>query len=102
MPATKKKTVTKVTKAKTPAKNTTVNRKPVSREQKIASSALKFVDEAAVMLRKGISSSANTSEKARLEAKHKAHVLIGKAKSSLEELIDDGASVLRKVVNKIS
>jgi hypothetical protein len=91
MATTKKKTVKKA-----PAK-----RKPASPEHKIATNALKLVDEAATLLRKGISTGADTSEKARLEAKKKAHVLIGKAKSSLESLIEESASTLRKVVNKI-
>jgi len=96
MTASKKKTAKKTTAKKNPVK-----RKPATREHKIATSALKFVDEAAELLRKGISKSANTSEKARLETKKKAHALLGKAKSSLEELVDDSASVLRKVINTI-
>ena len=101
MPAPKKKTVTKTPSKKTSAKKPAAKRKPVSREHKVATTALKLVDEAAVLLRKGISTSATTSEKARLEAKKKAHALLGKAKSSIEELLDDSASVLRKVINKI-
>ena len=100
MPASKKKPATKPA-TKTPAKKAAAKRKPVSREHKVAATALKLVDEAAVLLRKGISTSASTSEKARLEAKKKAHALLGKAKSSIEELLDDSASVLRKVINKI-
>ena len=96
MPTSKKKTV-----KKTVAPKKAVKRKPASREHKLATSALKLVDEAAELLRKGISTSANTSEKARLEAKKKAHSLLGKAKSSLEELVDDSASVLRKVINTL-
>ena len=100
MPASKKKPAPKPA-TKTPAKKAAAKRKPVSREHKVAATALKLVDEAAVLLRKGISTSASTSEKARLEAKKKAHALLGKAKSSIEELLDDSASVLRKVINKI-
>ena len=89
------------TSKKKSVKKTPVKRKPASREHRVATSALKLVDEAAVLLRKGISSSADTSEKARLDAKKKAHALLGKATTSLEGLLDDSASVLRKVINKI-
>ena len=64
-------------------------------------SALKLVDEAAALLRKGISTSADTSEKARLEARKKAHSLIDKASESLSDLLDESASVLRKVAKKL-
>ncbi len=89
------------TKKKKPVKKAPAKRKPASPEHKIATNALKLVDEAAVLLRKGISTGADTSEKARLEAKKKAHALIGKAKSSLEGLLEESASTLRKVVNKL-
>lgn len=88
-------------KKKQPVKKTPAKRTPASREHKVATSALKLVDEAAELLRKGISTSADTSEKARLEAKKQAHALLGKAKTSLEGLLDESTSVLRKVINKI-
>ena len=91
MPATKKK----------PAKKRTKKPSPATREHSVTASALKLVDEAAELLRKGISTGSDSSEKARLAAKKKAHTLLGKASSSLSDVLDEGASVLRKVINKI-
>jgi len=64
-------------------------------------SALKLVDEAASLLRKGISTGADSGEKARLEARKKAHSLLNKASSSLSDVLDGGTSILRKAINKI-
>lgn len=71
------------------------------REKEIADSALKLVDQAAALLRKGIHTSADTSEKARHEAKQKAHALLGKASSALSDLLSGSTSALRSVINKI-
>lgn len=71
------------------------------RETAIANSALKLVDEAASLLRKGIRTGASTSEKSRHEAKQKAHTLLNKASSSLGDLLSGGTSALRSVINKI-
>jgi hypothetical protein len=71
------------------------------REIAAANAALKLVDEAAALLRKGIRVSANTSEKSRHEAKKKAHDLLSKASSSLGDLLSGGTSALRSVINKI-
>ena len=91
MPATKKKT----------AKKTASKPAPVAKEHSVAESALKLVDEAAALLRKGISTSAGSSEKARLEAKQKAHSLLNMASSSLSGILDGSTSVLRKAINKL-
>lgn len=72
-----------------------------SPEHKAATAALKLVDEAATLLRSGISTSAKTTEKTRLEAKKKAHSLLNKASSSLAEVLGSGTSVLRKAINKL-
>lgn len=82
---------------KTAQKKTTRKSSPTSREKQVADSALRLVDEAASLLRKGISTSANSSEKARFAAKKKAHTLLNKASISLSEVLDQGTSVLRKV-----
>lgn len=108
MPAKKKKSPAKKSTVKSPAKKT-VKKKTTAkkshpagpREQKVASSALKLVDQAAAILRQGIRTSANTTEKARLEAKQKAHTLLNKASLSLSDLISGSASTLRGVINKI-
>ncbi len=111
--ATKKKTSA----PKTTAKKTAAKKKPVKKaapkkaakktttlgsiDHKIASNALKLVDQASILLRKGIRTGANTSEKARHEAKQKAHALLNKASSSLGDLLSGSTSVLRRVINKL-
>lgn len=89
---------------KSSAKKTTSvkHSKPAGhREQKLASSALKLVDQAAALLRQGIRTSANTSEKARLEAKQRAHTLLTKASSSLTDALNEGSSTLHKLIGKL-
>ena len=88
---------------KAPAKKTAAKKShpASSREHKAANAALKLVDEAAALLRKGIRTSANTTEKTRHEAKQKAHSLLNKASSSLGDLLSGSTSVLRSAINKI-
>lgn len=90
--------------ARKPAKKKTAAAKarPAGpREQAIAHNALKLVDQAAAALRKGIRTSADTSEKARLQAKQQAHSLLTKASTTLGDLLSGGTSALRKVIGKI-
>jgi ElaB/YqjD/DUF883 family membrane-anchored ribosome-binding protein len=98
MPATKKKPAKKSASKSAPS---TSKPAPKAKEHSVTASALKLVDEAAALLRKGISTGADSSEKARLEARKKAHSLLNKASSSLSDVLDGSASVLRKVINKI-
>jgi len=97
MPTPKKKSA-----AKEPASKSSPSKaaKP-SPEHQAAKAALKMVDEAAELLRKGISSGAKTTESARIEAKKKAHSLLNQASSSLADVLGTSTSVLRKVINKI-
>lgn len=103
--ATKKAPARKVVKKTTkPAKKKTTAAKsqPAGpREQAIANNALKLVDQAAALLRKGIRTSADTSAKTRLQAKQQAHTLLTKASSTLGGLLSDSTSVLHKVIGKI-
>ena len=107
-PSTARKS-TKTTKAKTkaPRANKTLSTKktpkptPSTREDKVASSALKMIDEAASLLRKGVNTSAAATEKSRAVAKQKAHSLLTKATKSLSSVVDDGASVLHKVIGRL-
>lgn len=71
------------------------------REQAIATSALKLVDEAAAALRKGIRATAETSEKSRLASKQKAHDLLTQATSSLSSLLGGTSSALHKAISKL-
>jgi len=71
------------------------------REEKLASSALKLVDEAAALLRKGIKTTADVSEKNREAARKRAHSLLSKATSSLGGLLDTSASALHKAISKL-
>ncbi len=102
-PATKKSVTKSLPKKKAmPAK---VSSKPKAiphgREHKLAEQALKFVDEAAALLRSGIREGAATTAKSRIAAKKKAHALLGKATSNLSSAIEDGASVLQDLIKKI-
>jgi hypothetical protein len=98
--ATTKKPAAKKSPAKKPA--AAKARKPtVSREDKVAASALKLVDEAASLLRKGIVTGSTATERAREDAKKKAQVLLNKASASLGDLLTGSTSALRKVINKI-
>lgn len=110
--ATKKKTTAPKAKAAAPKKAAAKKPAPKKaaatkskaagpRETAAANAALKLVDEAAALLRKGIRTSANTTEKSRHEAKQKAHTLLNKASSSLGDLLSGGTSALRSVINKI-
>ncbi len=104
MTAKKKKAATKKPAPKAPVKKTSTAKKsqPVGpREQKIASSALNLVDEAAALLRHGIHTGANSTEKTRHEAKQKAHTLLNKASASLSDLLSGSTSTIRSVINKI-
>ena len=88
----------KATAAKVSTKSTPI---PQGREHKLAEQALKFVDEAASVLRDGIRGSAQTSAKSRIAAKKKANDLLGKASSNLSKAIGDGASALQNLLGKI-
>ena len=74
---------------------------PAGHEHKLAEQALKFVDEAASLLRSGIREGAATTAKSRIAAKKKAHDLLGKASSNLSKAIEDGSSVLQDLLKKI-
>ena len=78
-----------------------VNSVPAGHEHKLAEQALKFVDEAASLLRSGIREGAATTAKSRIAAKKKAHDLLGKASSNLSKAIEDGSSVLQDLLKKI-
>jgi len=110
-PAEKVATARKATVRKAAAQKSTptaatskpkITNKPAGpREEKLASSALKLVDEAAALLRKGIKTTADVSEKNRTEARKKAHSLLSEATSSLSGLLDSGASALHKAISKL-
>ena len=72
-----------------------------AREEALANEALKLVDKAAALLRKGIRSSAETTHKARTDAKHEAHGLLNNASSVLGDLLHQSTSTLHKVIEKI-
>lgn len=88
----------KILPAKVSKKLTSV---PAGHEHKLAEQALKFVDEAAALLRSGICEGAATTAKSRIAAKKKAHDLLGKASSNLSKAIEDGSSVLQDLLKKI-
>jgi len=100
-----KRTVKKVTASKPKAKKAKTAKKasrPAGpREHAVASSALKLVDQAAALLRRGIKTSADTTEKSRLEAKKRAHNLLSQATSSLSGILGSGADALHKAISKL-
>lgn len=104
MPTAKRKSTPKKSassKSKTkprPAKKSTPA-KPVA--DSMAEQALKFVDEAAALLRHGIREGAKTTAQSRAVAKKKAHRLLGQASSSLSQAIEGGTSALQKILNKM-
>jgi hypothetical protein len=93
-PATKKKS----THAKLTRKVTT---KKTVRHTKLASQSLKILDEAAALLRTGIQEGTQTTERSRVLAKKKAHILVGKASKTLSQAIEDGASTLQGIIKKL-
>jgi hypothetical protein len=98
----KKETAQKAAPNKPNARPTAAKKSPArGREEALADEALKMVDKAAVLLRKGIRTSAETTHKARLEAKQQAHGLLSKASSVLGDLLSESTSTLHKVINKI-
>jgi len=104
MPVAKKKTpkaapkkAAPKTKSKTAAQKTATAVRS-STEEKLAASALKWIDEAASLLRKGVNTTASTSAKARIEAKQKAQTLLTKAHGTLSQALDEGTSFLKKAI----
>jgi hypothetical protein len=93
-PATKKKSVL----AKPTRK---VRTKPTVPPTKLATQALKFLDEATALLRTGIREGAHTTEESRILAKRQAHSLLGKASKTLSQAIEDGASSLQDIIKKM-
>jgi hypothetical protein len=93
-PATKKKSVL----AKLAPK---VRSKPTVHHNKLATQALKFLDEATALLRTGIRDGAQNTEESRILAKKKAHSLLGKASKTLSQAIEDGASTLQDFIKKM-
>jgi len=78
-----------------------VTTKPAVTHTKLATEALKFLDEATALLRTGIREGAQTTEKSHILAKRKAHSLLGKASKTLSQAIEDGASTLQDFIKKI-
>ena len=103
MATTKKKDTAQNAAPKKPNSRPTAAKKSPARgrEEALADEALKMVDKAAVLLRKGIRTSAETTHKARLEAKQQAHGLLSKASSVLGDLLSESTSTLHKVISKI-
>ena len=92
-----------VSKTKTVRKKAHTKASPIpsGREHQLAEQALKFVDEAASLLRTGIREGAATTAKSRIAAKKKAHDLLGKASTNLSKVIEESASVLQNLLKKI-
>lgn len=85
----------------TPTTKAKPSRPAGPREEKLANSALKLIDEAASLLRKGVKTTADVSEKNREAARKRAHSLLTKATSSIGGLLDSGSSALHKAISKL-
>jgi hypothetical protein len=97
-PAPKKSTPAKTASSKVSTKATHV---PSGREAKLAEQALKFVDQAAAVLRDGIRTGAATTAKSRIAAKKKASTLLDKASTNLSKAIHHSSSTLQDLLGKI-
>ena len=101
MPApTKKKSAAKKPASKPVKKSAPKAPAKTSREEKLAAEALKIVDQAASLLRSGIRTGAQETEKSRLAARKKAHSLLTSASGKLSGLVADTSSVLHKAISK--
>ncbi len=98
--AAAKKTVKKAAKP-APKKKAAPKSATKPAEHKATNAALKMVDEAAALLRKGIRTGSDTTDKSRDAAKQRAHALLNKASSSLGDILSGGTSALRSVINKL-
>jgi hypothetical protein len=94
----KKSAAPKSVKKPLPAKKATAA-KPAS--DHLVEQALKFVDEAAALLRSGIRQGAKTTSQSRAAAKKKAHSLLSKASTSLSQAIEGGTSALQNLLKKL-
>ena len=68
---------------------------------KLADSAVKLIDQAASLLKKGVLTGAEKSVVARQNAKKKAMSLVNKATKELDKALKEGSNVLRKGIRKL-
>lgn len=97
VPSKKNKIVVKAAvKKKTPKKTAS---SPT--QDKMTKEALKLVDRASALLRKGIKTGSKTTHEARAALHQEAHSLLGKATSNLDEALKAGTSFLQNAIKKI-
>lgn len=104
MPTAKKKSPAKKSPSSASRKKAKPGKKAAAAKpatDNLTEQALKFVDEAAALLRTGIREGAKTTAHSREVAKKKAHRLLDQASSSLSQAIEDGASALQKILKKL-
>jgi hypothetical protein len=70
-------------------------------QDKLAKEALKLVDKAASLLRKGIKKGSKATHEARIALHKEAHELLGSASSNIDHLLKSGASLLHSVIDKV-
>lgn len=81
----------KATKRSVKAKNPAAGSK-----DPLVQSAVKLIDQAATLLKDGVTASAGKTAKARHAMKVKASLLVNQASVKLTNAIDEGAAALRK------
>lgn len=104
MPTTKRKSTAKKSSSSAPKKKPKAGKKaaaPKPATDSLTEQALKFVDEAAALLRSGIREGAKTTAHSRAVAKKKAHRLLDQASTNLSQAIEGGASALQKILKKL-
>jgi len=99
MSITKKKSAARKSKTKPRPVKKAATAKPAV--DHLADQALKFVDEAASLLRSGIREGAKTTAHSRAAAKRKAHRLLDQASTSLSQAIEGGTSALQRILKKM-
>lgn len=104
-----KKTLPKKTKRTAPLKKKVTSKTPskssIKKEHSVddllAKEAMKLIDKASDILRKGVKQSHRSTNKARETFHKEAHALLGKASRHLEDFLDSSTAALRKVINKV-
>lgn len=86
------------------ARTSSRRRKAAHSEEKVDAltrSALKFIDQAASLLKKGVRKGGRETVAARHAFKRKALKLVGQATGHLVEAVDKGGAALRKGLHKL-
>jgi hypothetical protein len=90
-----------VTSKSAPKKSAPAKNSSAPTQDKLTKDALKLVDKASSLLRKGIKTGSKATHEARTALHQEAHSLLGQASTNLDHALKSGASFLRKAISKI-